>query len=91
MFESAFREYAAEWAFKHPQPWDFFNLVERRAGRDLDWFWIPAFAETATLDQAVATVRVLDGRTEIHLVIEGGMVVPTPVRVTLAGPWRSGR
>lgn len=85
VFEAAFREYAEAWAFKHPQPWDFFLLMDRRAGRDLGWFWGPAFASTATLDHGIATVRVVDGRTEIELVSEGAMVAPTPVRITLEG------
>ena len=83
VFEAAFRDYAETWAFKHPQPWDFFNLIERHAGQDLDWFWGPAFAETATLDVGVASVRVSGTGTDIELVVRGGLIVPTPVRITM--------
>lgn len=82
-FESAFREYAEAWAFKHPQPWDFFNLVERHAGQDLDWFWGPAFGETATLDVGVRSLQFSGGETRIELSHNGGLIVPVPVRITM--------
>jgi hypothetical protein len=84
VFEAAFRDYAATWAFKHPQPWDFFNTVERHAGRDLDWFWAPAFAETATWNVSVAEVRPEGEMTVVVLAREGELVLPTPVRLTFA-------
>ena len=57
------REYAATWIYRHPAPADFFNLVERVAGQDLDWFWYPWFYETTGMDQAIADVRrSADGR-----------------------------
>lgn len=84
VFEAAFRDYAETWAFKHPQPWDFFQLFERHADQDLDWFWGPTFAQTATLDQGVASVRIADGQTHIELVARGGVVMPTPLRITMA-------
>ena len=31
----AFREYTRRWAFKHPQPADFFRTIEEVSGRDL--------------------------------------------------------
>ncbi len=84
VFEAAFREYAELWAFKHPQPWDFFNLVERHAGRDLDWFWVPLYRETAIFDQAVEGVVTAAGTTTITLANRGGVVLPSPLRITLA-------
>ncbi|RYF77393.1 MAG: M1 family peptidase, partial [Chitinophagaceae bacterium] len=38
-FDRAFREYIANWAYKHPTPWDFFRTMENAAGEDLGWFW----------------------------------------------------
>lgn len=84
-FREAFRDYAETWAFKHPQPWDFFQLVERHAGRDLDWFWSPAFAATATLDAGIDWVETGADSTAVGLVREGALVVPLTVRFTDAG------
>jgi hypothetical protein len=61
-FDEALRAYVRDWSFKHPAPWDFFNAMERAAGRDLDWFFTPWWFGTGTLDQAVEAVeRVGDG------------------------------
>ncbi len=56
VFDSAFREYTRRWAFKHPQPADFFRTIEDVSGRDLDWFWRGWFFTTAALDQSVESV-----------------------------------
>jgi len=39
LFDKAFKEYAQRWAFKHPEPADFFRTMEDASGVDLDWFW----------------------------------------------------
>ncbi len=61
VFDSAFREYTRRWAFKHPQPADFFRTIEQVSGRDLAWFWRGFFFTTSSLDQAVESVK-RDGR-----------------------------
>jgi aminopeptidase N len=38
-FDYAFRNYINKWAYKHPQPEDFFRSMESGAGEDLSWFW----------------------------------------------------
>jgi aminopeptidase N len=53
----AFREYIRRWAFKSPQPADFYRCMEDAAGMDLAWFWRGWFQETGTLDQAIAKVE----------------------------------
>lgn len=60
-FDEAFREYVDRWAFKHPTPNDFFNTIEDVTGRELDWLWRGWYAETWTLDQAVDSVRYVEG------------------------------
>jgi hypothetical protein len=52
-FDPAFRAYIRRWAFKHPQPADFFRTMENLSGRNLDWFWRDWVFTTARLDQAV--------------------------------------
>jgi aminopeptidase N len=39
-FDYAFRSYIKRWAFKHPQPRDFFRTMNEVAGEDLTWFWL---------------------------------------------------
>ena len=55
-FDHAFGEYVRRWAFKSPQPADFFRTMEDAAGADLAWFFRQWFLEDGTLDQAVGVV-----------------------------------
>ncbi|GGE94009.1 M1 family metallopeptidase [Hymenobacter cavernae] len=55
-FDYAFRSYIKRWAFKHPQPRDFFRTMNEVAGEDLTWFWHEWFFENWFLDQAVTGV-----------------------------------
>jgi hypothetical protein len=85
---AALRVYVDRWKFRHPTPWDFFNTVEDVTGRDLDWFWVPWFYETAVLDQAIATVdiRPWAGGERVMVLVEdqGGAPMPVPLVFTTA-------
>lgn len=84
-FDPAFRAYIEEWAYKHPQPSDFFRLMESTAGEDLDWFWRAWFYESGTLDQAVASVVERDDATLITVTQPHDFVLPVELQVTYAG------
>jgi len=56
IFDFAFKTYISRWAFKHPQPDDFFRTMENAAGEDLNWFWRGWFINNWRLDQAVLNV-----------------------------------
>jgi len=83
----ALADYADAWIYRHPQPIDFFNTVERVAGRDLDWFWYPWFYETVSMDQALREVRLSeDLRTATVTVLdEGDAPMPITLDFTLEG------
>lgn len=55
-FDFAFREYIRRWAFKHPQPDDFFRTMENVSGENLNWFWRSWYINNWQMDQAVAKV-----------------------------------
>jgi len=50
LFDFAFREYCRRWAFKRPEPADFFRTMEDASGVDLDWFWRGWFYTTRPVD-----------------------------------------
>lgn len=57
LFDYAFKEYARRWAFKSPQPADFFRTIEDASGVDLDWFWKGWFYGVEPVDQDLAEVE----------------------------------
>ncbi len=56
-FDYAFREYARRWAFKHPEPADFFRTMGDASGEDLSWFWRGWFYSTEACDISLDSVR----------------------------------
>jgi aminopeptidase N len=57
LFDYAFKEYARRWAYKHPEPADFFRTMEDASGTDLDWFWRGWFYTTEHTDLALQGVK----------------------------------
>jgi hypothetical protein len=57
VFDKAFKEYSARWAFKHPKPADFFRSMEDASAVDLDWFWRGWFYTTDNVDVEVSDVK----------------------------------
>ncbi|MBS1549398.1 MAG: M1 family peptidase [Bacteroidetes bacterium] len=58
LFDTAFKTYAKRWAFKHPEPADFFRTMEDASGEDLDWFWRGWFFGTDPVDIAIDKVTI---------------------------------
>lgn len=93
-FDDGFQYYARSWAFKHPQPSDFFRSLEEGAGENMAWFWRGWFYTTDANDQAIAGVRAqpaqeLVGNTEqgshyYRVTVEnrGGLVMPLEIEAT---------
>jgi hypothetical protein len=57
LFDAAFKEYAQRWAFKHPNPGDFFRSMEDASATDLDWFWKGWFYTTDNVDVELDEVK----------------------------------
>ncbi len=57
LFDHAFKQYAQKWAFKHPEPADFFRTMEDASAVDLDWFWRGWFFTTEACDIALESVK----------------------------------
>jgi len=83
-FNRAFRDYIRRWAFKHPQPADFFRTMSNVSGRDLDWFWREWVFTTARLDQAVDSVAGTKDTAYVYLSNRGQMVMPVTLELTYA-------
>ena len=85
-FDSAFRTYVHRWAFKSPQPADFYRTMEDAAGMDLHWFFRGFIEESRQLDQAVASVHqvLVDDKWEVTVSIENRADWVCPVDLLIA-------
>lgn len=80
-FDLAFRTYIERWAYKHPQPDDFFRTIENVAGEDLAWFWRALFVNNWQLDQGINSVKYVDNnpKSGVHINIENFEKMAMPV------------
>ena len=58
LFDKAFKTYSKRWAFRHPEPADFFRTMEDASGEDLDWFWRGWFYDINPVDISIDKVTV---------------------------------
>ena len=85
-FDTAFREYIQRWAYKHPQPADFFRTIEDVGGERLDWFWRGWLLENDALDQQIKEVASAGGQTRVTLEHEqDGLVMPIDLLIGYRG------
>ncbi|OZC01421.1 M1 family metallopeptidase [Rubricoccus marinus] len=84
VFDEALREYTRRWAYKHPQPADFFRTVEDVSGEDLDWFWRGWFDSLAPYDAALVRLGLGDGIAVATVTHETDLVMPATVEFAFA-------
>ncbi len=82
VFFGAFRRYAADWAWKHPYPYDFFRAFADHAGMDLEGYFRTWFFETWQLDHAVGDVRAAADATVVRIDDLGRAMHPCVVEAT---------
>ncbi|MEM1328947.1 MAG: M1 family metallopeptidase [Planctomycetota bacterium] len=82
-FDRAFRGYVDRWAFKSPQPADFFRSMEDVAGTDLAWFWRGWFYGVSDIDQAIESVEVSsEGVVTVSVRAAGRLPMPVVAEAT---------
>ncbi|HWZ15216.1 MAG TPA: M1 family metallopeptidase [Mucilaginibacter sp.] len=86
-FDYAFKNYIHSWAFKHPQPDDFFRSMDNGAGEDLSWFWKGWFYNNYKLDLALTDARYVNNDPKkgirVTVVNKEQMAMPFAVEVVL--------
>ncbi|MCC9064444.1 M1 family metallopeptidase [Flavobacterium piscisymbiosum] len=80
-FDTAFRTYIERWAYKHPQPDDFFRSMENVAGEDLSWFWRSWFVNNWRFDQGINSIKYVknDPSKGVVITVENFDKMPMPV------------
>ncbi len=81
-FDNAFKSYIKTWAFKHPQPSDFFNHIENVTGENLSWFWKGWFYGTGNIDISVDDFKAVQGGYLIAVSNKGDFPMPVKLQVT---------
>ena len=84
LFFSAFRRYAADWAMKHPYPYDLFRTFSDVAQRDLEPYFRTWLFEAWTLEHALAGVEATATETVVTVEDRGRALHPCTVRATFA-------
>ncbi|WP_159799047.1 M1 family metallopeptidase [Flavobacterium sp. MK4S-17] len=80
-FDNAFRAYIKAWAYKHPQPTDFYNCMENVAGENLNWFWRGWFISNANIDLGISKVTDNSDSTIITFTNKGEMPMPVVFKI----------
>jgi len=84
-FDYAFKNYIKHWAFKHPDPVDFFRCMNNGTGEDLNWFWKEWFVKNWKLDLAIKSVTYVDNNPSngslITIQNNDQMIMPVTVEV----------
>ncbi|UGU18334.1 M1 family metallopeptidase [Sinomicrobium kalidii] len=83
-FDNAFKAYIKAWAYKHPQPADFFNVMENVGGENLSWFWKGWFYGNENIELSVDAVRPVEGNYIISFSNRGGIPMPVLFEITYA-------
>jgi len=80
-FDIAFRTYIERWAYKHPQPDDFFRSMENVSGEDLSWFWRSWYVNNWRFDQGVNSIKYVknDPKKGAIITVENLDKMPMPI------------
>jgi len=57
LFDKCMREYYSAWEFKHPQPQDMQNSLEKTSGKDLSWLFDDLIKTTKHVDYKIKKVK----------------------------------
>ena len=86
-FDYAFKNYINKWAYKHPQPDDFFRSMDNGAGEDLSWFWKGWFYNNWSLDIVLVDAKYAnkDPKNGLQITVANkeAMAMPFTVEVKL--------
>ncbi|WP_426671821.1 M1 family metallopeptidase [Mucilaginibacter sp. McL0603] len=86
-FDYAFKNYIRKWAYKHPQPDDFFRSMDNGAGEDLSWFWKGWFYNNLKLDLELVGAEYVDNDPkkglQVSVINLEAMAMPFTVEVVL--------
>jgi len=57
VFNTAMQEYFRQWKFRHPQPKDLREVIEKQSAKDLTWFFVDLLGTTKRLDYKIVRIQ----------------------------------
>jgi aminopeptidase N len=77
-FTNATKDFIETWNGKHPAPYDFFNIFNKYAGRDINWFWKACYFEYGYADLSIKSVD----RNKVIIERKGNIPVSIKLEIT---------
>ncbi|MEI6574927.1 MAG: M1 family metallopeptidase [Bacteroidota bacterium] len=80
-FDTAMQAYYSAWKFKHPQPADFKQVIQKSSHDSLNWFFDDLLNHPGELDYKLSKVKRIqnsDGSKKVMLVVKNKGSVPGP-------------
>jgi hypothetical protein len=74
--------YFERWKFRHPEPADFFQVVNEVSGRDMTWFFDQVYRSSNVFDYGVQELQTSGGRTTVVIRRFGEATFPVDVVTT---------
>ncbi|WP_417941325.1 M1 family metallopeptidase [Flavobacterium sp. RS13.1] len=90
-FDTAFKTYIQRWAYKHPQPDDFFRSMENVAGEDLSWFWRSWYVNNWRFDQGINWIKYVKNDPAKGIIINVENLDKMPMPIILDVKTKSGK
>lgn len=81
-FEVAMKDYFQQWQYKHPQPEDFRNIMQKHSTKNLDWFFDGVMKSTKPVDFKIKGVST-DNKGNTAITIANLSGVNAPVKYNL--------
>jgi hypothetical protein len=81
LFDKCMREYYANWEFKHPQPEDMRQSIEKTSGKDLNWLFDDLINTTKHIDYKLKRVKKI-GDDQYVITVKNKGQVHGPVEVS---------
>ncbi len=82
LFTKALHHYIELWHGKHPVPLDFFNAMNKGAGKNMNWFWKSWFYDRGYPDLALTKVKKKGEGYQITVTSVGNKPVPIDLTFT---------
>jgi hypothetical protein len=80
-FRKGIRNFVQLWEYKHPTPYDLFNVLKNNTSRELDWFIDAWFFQSGWPDLAIGEINLTGNNLKIEVRKLGLLPVPVVLQV----------